>query len=188
MKVRKTMLVIIALGCVLLAGCQKSSLPEYNTQIELQLYGKDILQEDEILALDAVCNEYAQCLLTVEKGGINEEALRRLAPGENPDEWKSVYKNNKTVSQLVSFQILDIYVDSISNVKCLCVCEANYQDWKTPEDRYLFILQIEMEKTDLWHVISSQVLGTARKSDVDIIRDDITNAVKFVPKKGGDET
>ncbi len=145
-----------------------------------------MFREDEIIVLDAVCNEYAECLLTVEKGGINEETLRRLAPGENPDEWKSVYENNKTVSQLVSFQILDIYVDSTSHVKCLCVCEANYRDWKTPEDRYLFILQIEMMKIDLWEVKSSQLLSTARKADVVIIRDDITNAVKFIPKKGGD--
>ena len=37
-----------------------------------------------------------------------------------------------------------------------------------------------------WKAISSELMGTARKSDTAVVRDDITDAIKFT-RKGGEQ-
>ena len=48
-------------------------------------------------------------------------------------------------------------------------------------------MQFEMVKNENWEVTSSELLSTAREADVVVARDDLTNAVKFISKKGGGE-
>ena len=70
-------------------------------------------------------------------------------------------------------------------IQCLTICEAEYSDWSTPKDIYLFIVRMDMKKSnDGWYIQSSDLTGTARKSEVKVVRDDFTGTIKFVTRGG----
>ena len=187
MGTNKILVVFFLLICLTLTGCQSKALPEYSSELVVWVYGNDVIQESEILNLDSVTSEFSKCLFSVQGNGVDKDTLKAVAPNENPIEWDVIYHKNRTCSVLNAYQLLDVYVKSSKHVQCICVCEAVYSDWKTPEDIYLFIMQFEMVKNENWEVTSSELLSTAREADVVVARDDLTNAVKFISKKGGGE-
>ncbi len=187
MGTNKILVVFFLLVCLTLTGCQSKELPEYSNELEVWMYGNDVIQESEISNLDSVASEFSKCLFSVQGHGVDKDTLKAVAPNENPVEWDVIYRQNKTCSVLNAYQLLDVYVKSFKHVQCICVCEAVYSDWKTSEDIYLFIMQFEMVKNENWEVASSELLSTAREKDVVVVRDDLTNAVKFISRKGGGE-
>ena len=152
------------------------------------MYGNATLPEGEIENLNSVAYAFTECLFSVKKDSVDTKTLKTLAPNEDPKEWNAIYTKNGTQSIMSSYQLLDVCVEASRHVYCLCVCESIYSDWKTLEDTYLFIVQLEMEKKENWEVVSSELLGTAREADVSVTRDDLNNAVKFVPREGGEQS
>ena len=168
MGTNKILVVFFLLICLTLTGCQSKALPEYSSELEVWVYGNDVIQESEILNLDSVASEFSKCLFSVQGNGVDKDTLKAVAPNENPIEWDVIYHKNRTCSVLNAYQLLDVYV-------------------KSSKDIYLFIMQFEMVKNENWEVTSSELLSTAREADVVVARDDLTNAVKFISKKGGGE-
>lgn len=183
----KEVCVCVLLLSLLFSGCQVEKLPNYSDELTLRMYGNEELQDKEIECVESLTARFSQCLFGVDGNGVDREMLNEVAPKENPEKWNEVYRRNQTRSELNGFQLLDIYVESQEAVRCLCLCEAKYSDWKTREDNYLFIVRVEVTKeSEQWNVISSELMGTARKSDTVVVRDDITDAIKFT-KKGGEQ-
>lgn len=183
----KVIFVCVLLLSLLFSGCQVEKLPNYSDMLTLRMYGNEAIQDEEIECVESVTAGFSQCLFGVDGNGVDREALNVVAPKENPEKWDEVYRRNQTRSELNGVQMLDIYVESQEAVRCLCLCEARYSDWKTPEDDYLFIVIVDVTKENgQWQVIGSELMGTARKSDTIVVRDDITDAIKFT-KKGGEQ-
>ena len=183
----KAVFVSVLLLSILLSGCQVEKLPNYSDMLTLRIYGNEVIKDEEIECVETLAAGFSQCLFNVDGSDVDREALNMVSPKENPEKWDEVYQRNKTLSELNGFQLLDIYVESQEVVCCLCLCEARYSDWKTPEDEYLFIVRIDVTKENgQWKAISSELMGTARKSDTAVVRDDITDAIKFT-RKGGEQ-
>lgn len=175
---------IVTLG---LCGCQ-TKLEGYSNTIEMYVYGKDKLSEYEIDQIETITDTYSKYLFSIDNGipTVKEDDLMSLAPDESFETWRQVYAANQSNSQLESFQLLDLYVADNSEVYCLCLCTAEYSDYKTPQGQYLFITRIELSKSgEQWIVTSSELLGTGDRKDMTVLRDDITNEIKMV-KKGGE--
>jgi len=165
----------------MVSACQ-SRLPEYSDLITLRIYGQKTLGEDDLSSIDMLAAQYADCLFTI-NDKTNTTVLKRIAPDEDLNEWNNTYKKNRTESILKTYQLLNIYEISSEKIDCLCVCEAEYADWQTPREEYLFIVEISMAKrSDEWKITSSSLLGTAQKSNTVVIRDDITDEIKFIGK------
>lgn len=183
----KVVFVCVFLMSILLGGCQMEGLPNYSDALTLRMYGNEVLKDGERKCVETLIDGFSRCLFHVDGSGVDKEVLNVVAPKENPEKWDAVYRRNQTLSELNGFQLLDIYVESQEAVRCLCLCEARYSDWKTPEDDYLFIVRVDVTKENgQWQVTGSELMGTARKSDTIVIRDDITDAIKFT-KKGGEQ-
>lgn len=184
---KRTVPVFAFLVSLLLAGCQAMPLPNYSSDVGLRLYG-DVIGDEEIPLVEAQASEFANCLFTVKAGSVNEELILALAPNEDVQKWNTVYTKNRTNSDLQGFQVTDIYAETEEEVSCLCVCEAVYSDWKTPEDTYLFIVRMKMAKREgQWQIRDSELLGAARKTETMVVRDDITGGIKFTERGGEQE-
>lgn len=178
---------ITAVACLMLTGCQISSLQQYSDDIELRCYGNVELPKEEIAKIDELALRYSNCLFNIGKQEIDAGVLKELAPNEQLEEWEAVYRENKTVSELLSYQLADLYVKTQTNVECLCICEAKYSDWKTPEGNYVFVVRLLLNKNGTWTVESSELLGTANKTNAIVMRNAITGHLTF-EAKGGDDS
>lgn len=177
-------LLIVSFG---LSGCQ-TNLGKYSDSIKMYIYGNTKLSEREIDKIKKVTEVYSKYLFTVEGGipTVKETDLVTIAPYESLKTWCQVYSSNQANAKLESFQLLDLYVVEANEVNCLCLCIAEYSDYKTPRGTYLFIVKIKLHKTEeKWSIILSEILGTGNYEDVLVLRDDITNEIKMV-KKGGE--
>lgn len=177
-------LLIVSFG---LSGCQ-TNLEEYSNSIELHIYGNVRLSEQETDKIKKVTETFSKYLFAVDGGipTVTETDLITIAPYESLKTWYRVYGSNQATAKLESFQLLDLYVVEDDQVNCLCLCMAEYSDYKTPKGTYLFLIKIKLHKIDeKWAVILSEVLGAGNYENVLVLRDDITNEIKMI-KKGGE--
>ena len=169
---------------VLLSGCNEP-LPIYDDTLERRVYGAS-LAEKEVEKLEKIISTYAVCMFSLEEGQVKEkELLERVAPGEDSEEWERVYRLQKTSAVLSYSQVLDIEVHSDVRANVLFLCMAKYQDIRTPEDNYYFIIQaFTWQESGNWLVTDSKVLGTVKVSETDILRETFTGRIVFRPKEG----
>lgn len=177
--------VLAMVFAIMLSGCQAGEDLYYSDLLEMRIYGNESIDEKEVEQIRQLVTEYAGCLfcVTQPEPKVDAELLQKLAPKDNAEEWDSVYKENNTESKLLGVQVLDIYVKEQDSISCLSVCEADYCDWETPRGEYLFVVQIELERNKGWYITSSKLLGTTLKAKTELVRDDITNEIKFIGKE-----
>lgn len=180
---QKGKILCFCLFCVLLSGCA-GNLKEYEGGIKLRVYGNETLEQPVIEAAEAVAEQYADCLFTIGNGTVDEETLKKLAPNESAEEWETIYRKNQTKAELKNFQMADIYIENAREIQCLTLCEARYSDWSTPENDYLFVVEMDMKKeNDVWYIQESDMLSASRKSESRVMRDDFTGAIKIVTRE-----
>lgn len=187
-KIRKICLPLLLL--CLLAGCGSPYLTKYNDQLECRIYGAN-LGADANEEIKEVLKRYAVCLLDVNQEDPVDRTveLAEIAPEESAALWNSTYEKNETNSKLEQFQLLDLLGNSQDSANALVLCEAQYQDHSTEKDHYLFIIRVILETREgRWIVKESKVLGTARAEDVTVVRDDITQQIKFRKESEQNET
>lgn len=172
------------LTLVLLPGCNET-LPAYEDALERRVYGVPIAEE-EVEKLENIISDYAACMFSLEEGQIKEkELLERVAPGEDSAEWEQVYRLQKTSAALSYSRVLDIEVHSDVRANVLFLCMAEYQDIRTPKDNYYFVIQaFTWQEGGNWVIKGSKVLGTAKVSEADILRERFTGRIVFRPKEG----
>lgn len=168
----------------MLSGCN-TTLPAYEDDLERRIYGA-LLAEEEVEDLENTISAYAACMFSIEEGRVKEkELLKRVAPGEDSEEWERVYRLQKTSAALLHNQVLDIEVYSDVQANVLFLCIAKYQDIEIPEDDYYFVIQaFAWQEGGNWLIKDSKVLGTAKMSDADILRETFTGRIVFRPKEG----
>ena len=182
---RRKMLSLCLIGSLLgITGCTEK-LQGYDTDTVLKIYGNAELCDEDTIEAKRIAEQYAKCLFDVENGNVDEKQLEKLAPNESAKDWEDTYSSNQTESELKGFSVADIYTEKSEEIQCLTICEAEYSDWSTPKDIYLFIVRMDMKKSnDAWYIQSSDLTGTARKSEVKVVRDDFTGTIKFVTRGG----
>lgn len=185
---RKEGLGIIGLLLVLfmLSGCHRT-LPAYDDALERRVYGAS-LAEKEIEKLEELIDSYAMCLFSIEEGEVKEKRLlEEIAPSENGEEWEQVYRLQKTSAVLSSSELLDIEADSTTQAEVLFLCVAEYQDIRTPQDVYYFVIQASVwQEGGRWLIENTTVLGTAQVCNTDILRETFTGRIVFRPKQEGE--
>ena len=169
---------------IFLSACS-ADLSPYDKTLGQRIYGAENLASGELENINKLLGRYAQCLLDVDGEADERTAvLKEIAPEENPDEWTATYQSNETVSKLLQYQALDLNVIDQGSVIALMLCQVEYQDKRIEAGRYLFMIRATIGKQDEnWIVHNSEVLGVAKADEVEVVRDDITNQIKFQRKE-----
>ena len=146
---RRKMLSLCLIGSLLgITGCTEK-LQGYDTDTVLKIYGNAELCDEDTSEAKRIAEQYAKCLFDVENGNVDEKQLEKLAPNESAKDWEDTYSSNQTESELKEFSVADIYTENSEEIQCLTICEAEYSDWSTPKDIYLFIVRIEKKKSSI---------------------------------------